>query len=261
MPVKKILIVEDEMVFAMELKESLERLGYTIAGVARRGAEGVRLARETWPDLILMDIRLQGSMDGIEAAEKINSLYTIPIIFLTAYSDDATVSRVIRTEQYGFLTKPFNDRELYSNIEMAISRHRTRKKSHVDATIIDSMISLVSDPIFTTGMSGHVTRMNAAAEVLTGYTQEEMIGNVLWEMMDIRSGAITDLVHDIQNNRNMALPIIHWPDRIVISTKYRDEKATAINVGFIRDPDSTTIRELIFVFSPPDSPVPDAMGG
>lgn len=259
MSAKKILIIEDEMVFAMELKKSLQLLGYTIVGVARRGAEGVRLARETWPDLILMDIHLQGSMDGIEAAEKINSLYSIPIIFLTAYSDDATVSRVIRTEQYGFLTKPFNDRELYSNIEMAISQHRTRKKSHVDATVIDSMISLVSDPIITTGISGHVTRMNAAAEELTGYTQEEMTGNVLWKMMDIRSGAITDLMQDIQSNRDTVLPIIHWPDRIVISTKHRGEVATAINVGFIRDPSSTTIRELLFVFSRPDSSEPDAM--
>ena len=86
----KILIVEDEAVTAMELEETLSRRGYEVVGTAANGPDALRIAKERWPDLILMDIRLQGPMDGIETADQINLFYEIPVIFLTAYSDDLT---------------------------------------------------------------------------------------------------------------------------------------------------------------------------
>ena len=116
MTVKRILIVEDEAIVAMQLEASLKHMGYEVVGVASRGNDAIRVAKDTWPDLILMDIRLEGSMDGIDTANAINMYHSIPVIFLTAYSDDTTISRVIKTKSYGFMTKPFNEREPYSNI-------------------------------------------------------------------------------------------------------------------------------------------------
>ncbi|NYT06437.1 MAG: response regulator [Methanomicrobiales archaeon] len=252
MSANKILIIEDEMVFAMELKETLQRLGYAVVGVARRGTEGIRIARETWPDLILMDIHLQGTMDGIETAETINTFYDIPVIFLTAYSDDATVNRAIKTQQYGFLTKPFNERALYSNIEMAIAKHRSLKKSRVDAKIIDSMIALVSDAVVTTDLAGRVTRINPAAEELFGHTRDEIVGNVLWETIEITSGSLSDLMHDVLAESIDATPLISWPDQIAIVTPHHGARSAFIKVGFIRESGKNGINELLFVFYPPE---------
>ena len=121
---KRILLVEDEGLVAMTLEETLKRIGYSVVGIAMSGEEALSLTGERHPDVILMDIHLQGEMDGIEAAQKIKGLYGIPIIFLTAYSDDETIRRVVLTESSGYLVKPINTRELFAGIESALYKKR-----------------------------------------------------------------------------------------------------------------------------------------
>ena len=118
-----ILIVEDEGILAIELKEKLEKLGYNVPAIASTGAEAIELAAKHKPDLILMDIVLKGEMDGIEAANKIRSILKVPIIYLTAYADDGTVKRAKITEPFGYLVKPYNEKELQIALEMALYRH------------------------------------------------------------------------------------------------------------------------------------------
>lgn len=125
---KKILVVEDEVMVAMTLEDTLEALGYEVAGTADNGRDAIRLAEEKKPDLILMDIRIRGDLDGIETADRIAETMDIPVVFLTAHSDEQTLMRALKTQPYGFLIKPFRERELYSNIEMAIHKHRVLKK-------------------------------------------------------------------------------------------------------------------------------------
>lgn len=119
-----ILIVDDERIVALDITHTLQRLGYTIAGMASTGEEAVVKARAVRPDLVLMDIRLQGAMDGIEAAGRIKELYDIPVIYLTAYSDSSTLNRAKAAEPFGYLIKPFEERELHSTIEIALYKHR-----------------------------------------------------------------------------------------------------------------------------------------
>ncbi|ABS56921.1 response regulator receiver protein [Methanoregula boonei 6A8] len=121
---KRILIVEDEGLVAMTLEETLRRIGYLVVGIALSGEEAITLTGEQHPDVILMDIRLQGGMDGIEAAQKIKGQFGTPIIFLTAYSDDETIRRVVMTESSGYLVKPINTRELFAGIESALYKKR-----------------------------------------------------------------------------------------------------------------------------------------
>src|SRR5262245_27333331 len=123
-PKVKVLVVEDEAVVAINLQERLERLGYEVPALAACGEEAVRLAATVEPDLVLMDIRLKGSMDGIEAAEEIRRRYHRPVIYLTAYADEATLRRAQVTEPFGYLLKPFREPELYTCIEMALYKHR-----------------------------------------------------------------------------------------------------------------------------------------
>jgi len=175
----RILIVEDEAITAMELEETLKRRGYEIAGTASSGAAAIRIAKEAWPDLILMDIRIEGKIDGIETANQINLFHDIPIIFLTAYSDDATLSRAIRTRSHSFMLKPFNEKELYSNIELAIRKHRELQKSVTFGRIADSMFDLIPEGIVGTDSAGVIRRVNATAEKMIGKKKDELIGRTL----------------------------------------------------------------------------------
>lgn len=120
----RIMIVEDIWLIANDLRESLGKLGYTVTAIVSSGEEAVKKAGEEMPDLILMDIVLSGRMDGIEAAEKIRSATDIPVIYLTAYSDEKKLERAKVTEPFGYLIKPVNDRELHTTIETALYRNR-----------------------------------------------------------------------------------------------------------------------------------------
>ena len=118
----KILVVEDESIIALNIKKKLKSFGYTVPAMATTGEEAIKMAEITFPDLILMDVRLKGDMDGIQTAEEIRKQFDIPIIFLTAYSDDKVLERAKKTEPYGYIVKPFKANDLKSNIEIALYR-------------------------------------------------------------------------------------------------------------------------------------------
>lgn len=128
MPRTKILIVEDEAILALDMQDRLVAMGYPEPVIAGSGEQGVQKADEVRPDLVLMDIMLPGKIDGIQAAEQIRSSLDIPIIFLTAYSDDSTIERAKAAEPYGYIVKPFQDRELQITIEMALYKHEAERK-------------------------------------------------------------------------------------------------------------------------------------
>ena len=119
-----ILVVEDETIVAMEIKDRLERLGYSVVDTVSSGEEAVKRAKEKYPDLVLMDIRLKGDMDGIEAAEEISARFDIPVVYLTALGDQNTLQRAELTKHYGYVGKPFDERELQAAIEAALHRHK-----------------------------------------------------------------------------------------------------------------------------------------
>ena len=120
----RVLIVEDEAVVSLHLRHELTKLGYTVAGSATTGAQALKLIEEAFPDVILMDIHIQGDIDGIETARRIPRYMHVPVIYLTAYSEDVTLNRAGDTNPYGYLIKPFLDRELHATIKMALMRSR-----------------------------------------------------------------------------------------------------------------------------------------
>src|SRR5262249_48831648 len=124
----KILIVEDERVVARDIQKRLHRVGYTVAGITAFGEEAVRVAQDLRPDLVLMAIRLQGSVDGVDAAEQIRSRCQLPVVYLTAYADDNTLQRARVTEPFGYVLKPFDERDLRTVIEMALYKHHAERK-------------------------------------------------------------------------------------------------------------------------------------
>jgi CheY-like chemotaxis protein len=115
----QILVVEDERIVAEDIQKSLKNLGYAVSAVVSSGEEATKKAEEYNPDLVLMDIVLEGEMNGIEAANEIRSRLNIPIVYLTAYADEKTLERAKITEPFGYIIKPFEDRELITSVEMA----------------------------------------------------------------------------------------------------------------------------------------------
>jgi signal transduction histidine kinase/CheY-like chemotaxis protein len=124
----RILVVEDKRTAALLIEKTLISQGYMVTDVVISGEEAVQKAQEDDPDLILMDIELPGSMDGIEAASKITSQLNIPVVYLTAYSNDETLQRVKMTNPFGFIVKPFKARDLHSTIELALAKHDSERK-------------------------------------------------------------------------------------------------------------------------------------
>ena len=121
---EKILIVEDEGIVILHIRKALEDLGYIVAGIVSSGDEAIIKATEIRPDLVLMDIVLKGEIDGIEAADKIRAILNIPVIYLTAHADEATLQRAKVTEPFGYIVKPFRERDLQIAIEFALYKSR-----------------------------------------------------------------------------------------------------------------------------------------
>jgi CheY-like chemotaxis protein len=138
-----IFIVEDEAIVANDIKETLKSLGYTVPGIAKSGELALDKVRETKPDLVLMDIHLAGQLDGVETAGKIHVLYDIPVIYLTAYADKALLDRAKVTEPYGYVIKPYDERELHSVIEMALYKHRIEREIKKRDTVLFAVSSAV----------------------------------------------------------------------------------------------------------------------
>ncbi len=144
-----ILIVEDERIVAGDLRSRLHRLGYTVLDTVSTGEDAVRAAGQQHPDLVLMDIRLEGDMDGIDAAERIQQRFGIPVIYLSAYADRTTIERAKVTEPFGYLLKPFEDSELRTTLEMALYKRQTENQRHalkaqlVEAQKMESIGTLV----------------------------------------------------------------------------------------------------------------------
>jgi len=124
----RIMIVEDEMIVAGDIKRTLQDKEYVVSTVVSSGEEAIKKAEADNPDLVLMDIVLKGEMDGIETAKQIRSRFNIPVLYLTAYANKKMLERAKITEPFGYIIKPFNEKELHSNIEMALYKHKAEGK-------------------------------------------------------------------------------------------------------------------------------------
>jgi PAS domain S-box-containing protein len=179
----RILVVEDERVVAWDIQQQLSRIGHTVVGTAASGEDAVELALSTKPHLVLMDIRLEGAMDGIDAARQIRRSAQIPVIFLTAYADDETVRRASQAEPLGYLLKPFEDLQLRTVIEMGLHRHKAECKLRDNARRYATTLASIADAVIATDQQVRITLMNPAAEVLTGWAHNEAEGRPAFEIL------------------------------------------------------------------------------
>lgn len=170
---KSLLVVEDEVLVARDIKARLVRMGYDVIDTAARGHEAVEKALRLRPNLILMDINLRDEMDGVEAAIKIRESYDVPVIFCTAYSNEDTLERAKVSEPYGYVLKPFDNRELEINIEIALYKHRVEKDLSDTKNRLDATLTNISDGVIAADAEGHILLINPMAEKITGWSREK----------------------------------------------------------------------------------------
>ena len=179
----RILIAEDEGIIARDLENRLTRRGYLISSIVASGEDAVLKTGADRPDLVLMDIVLHG-MDGIEAAAEIRRKFDIPVIYLTAFADDKVLERAKLTEPYGYIVKPFEDRELYSTIEMALYKHGMEKRVREREKWFSTILRSIGDGVIASDKDGIVSFMNPVSERLTG-----------WALTEAKDRMIPDIFH------------------------------------------------------------------
>jgi len=175
-----ILIVEDEFIVAKDLQAHLEALGYSVCksrsvcGRVNSGKNAIQQVQETGADLVLMDIMLKGTMDGIEAASHIHSRFHIPVIYITANTDPQIFEQAKITEPFGFIVKPFNERDLQTNIEMALYKHRMEEQLRASEAKYRQVVENANE-IIVVVQNERIQLVNPAATAITGYSQEELL--------------------------------------------------------------------------------------
>jgi len=180
----RILVVEDEGIIAKDIKNTLESLGYAVTAVVSSGEDAIERTEATRPDLVLMDIVLKGT-NGIEAANQIHDHLNIPVVYLTAYADDETLQRAKITEPYGYILKPFEERDFRATIETALYKHRMEKKLRESEQWLSVTLKSIGDAVIATDVNGLVTFMNPVAEALTGWQRDDAAGKHLQDIFHI----------------------------------------------------------------------------
>ena len=192
----RVFIVEDERIVAEDIRMTLESNGYTVAGIAASRDEAIAGIQRTSPDLVLMDIVLKGQGDGVEAARLVRELYDIPVVYLTAHADQATLRRAKITEPFGYILKPFEDRDLFSGVEIALYRHRVEKRIEDSERWLATILASITDGVIAADALGVVKLVNAAAERIAGWTQSEAAGldvTEVYRVRDVASGLPVEL--------------------------------------------------------------------
>ncbi|OQX55512.1 MAG: histidine kinase [Candidatus Aminicenantes bacterium 4484_214] len=195
---KRVLLVEDEIIIARDIYNMLIHTGYEVVAVVNTAAEAIQKAEKLKPDVVLMDIMLESKRAGIDAANYIYFNIGIPIIYMTSYTDKVTVEKAIKSEPFGYLLKPFEERELQTNIEVALYKFQMEKKLKERERWLSTILISIREGVVATNVQGRVTFLNPLAEKLIGVNADEALGKL-----------VNHLVHIIDENtqKKIAIPI------------------------------------------------------
>lgn len=246
-----IYIVEDESIVAKDIQNSLQKLGYNILGISNNGPDAIKNIVDLEPDIVLMDIMIKGNMTGIEVADVIKKEYNIPVIFLTAYGDEATLSKAKVTEPYGYILKPFKEIDLRSSIEIALYKHKQdlsiQKERDFLYNLVDDKEHTAKDIIFVKSNSRlvkvslkdvfYVEALKDYVVLNTQFTRytihstmkdiEKKLGNL--EFIRVHRSFIAR-IDKIQTIENQTVILEENKKTIPIGGSYRDELLGKLNL-------------------------------
>jgi len=189
-------VVEDERITAEDIRRRLLRMGYNVISIVDSGEKAIIEASEQKPDLILMDIILKGKMDGIEATEQIHSNLNIPVIFLTALADEKILERAKETSPFGYLVKPFQDRDLHITIEIALYKSKIDKELRESKELFHTTLKSIGDAVVVMDQNNNILFMNQVSQRLTGWDLKDAAGKPISEIYRIHNEATGDRIED-----------------------------------------------------------------
>jgi len=236
----KILVVEDERIIAINLKESLESLGYIVPAIAASGEKAIEKATEFHPDLVLMDIWLKGNIDGIEAAQQIWDRLKIPTIYVTGHSDQSTVERAKITAPFGYILKPVKEQALYVAIETAFQRYEREQ-------LLSAILRGIGDGVIVTDKECRVQFLNQVAESLTSWQLAEARDRKLTEVFNIVDEQTRQPVGDVLKNVLEQETIIYLEEQILLIPKQGKPIPVADSIAPIKNNDGE-IAGAVLVF-------------
>ena len=179
----RILIVEDEGIIARDLETRVRKAGYDVAGIVETGEAVLKATDECCPDLVLMDIRLRGEMDGIEAARQLQLRHNIPVIYLTAHTERETLNRAKLTGPFGYLVKPVSAATLPTSIELALYKHRVEHKLRQQRAWLRTSLETMADGMIIVDQLGRIQYLNPAGETITGWTADDALGQPVGDVL------------------------------------------------------------------------------
>jgi CheY-like chemotaxis protein len=244
-PIPRILIVEDDEIICNLITTMLERRGYSVVGKVSSGEEAIVRACELEPDLVLMDISLSGQMDGVAAARYIFQLFQLPIVFLTALADDKLIERAKQSQPLGYILKPFTDKDLSSNVEMALYNHGIRKK-YLDAYPVGEPKKLMAilDTILVMDTKGRIVFYNPYTVRFLDLPENQILMHHWRELMMIVNDQTGEEVTDPIPEVVKQMLVITYEFNTAVVTKAGKSRKVSVTIRPVKD----DMHELIGVF-------------
>jgi two-component system, response regulator PdtaR len=244
-PVTQVLVVEDDEIISGLIGVMLEKKGYHIAGKAVSGEDAIMKAAETQPDIVLMDINLAGSLDGVSAAKYIFSIFHIPVLFLTGQCDDDVLKRVKTAESYGVILKPFTSNDITSNIEIALYNHNLRKKYLDKFGMLDmKKVMTVLEAVIITNPQGRIIFMNPYTPRLLDLTEKEVLMKPLRDVLFLVNKQTGERIKDPAQDVIREMIVINYELNTVLVTRSNKKRYVGVTARPVMDEND----ELISVY-------------
>ncbi|BAY12328.1 GGDEF domain-containing response regulator [Calothrix sp. NIES-2098] len=233
----KILVVEDEKILALDIRNSLQKLGYFVIEITTSGEEAIKKIAETNPHLVLIDICLAGEINGIEIVDIIQNHFQIPVLYLTEYSEDIQLNKRRLSEPFSYIFKPCAEKDLHFAVEMALFKHQMSKKYEEEKQRLTAIINSMGCAVVVTYANGSIQMMNPVAEALTGWRQDEAYGKDLAEVVTLIDKDMDEVIDNLANQAIQAGEILNLPDNCTLLAKDGKKVPIGDSVAPIRDLD------------------------
>jgi diguanylate cyclase (GGDEF)-like protein/PAS domain S-box-containing protein len=243
----KILVVEDEKIIAVDIRDSLQKLGYSVPEVTDSGEEAIKKVAETHPNLVLIDICLAGEINGMQVADIIRNNFHVPVLYLTEYSEDTTVERKQLTEPFSYILKPFLERDLHLAVEMALYKHQMEKKLQEENRRLVTIFDSINYGVIVTDVNGCIQRMNPMAEILTGWQLNEASAKDLTEILELVDNQTGEHINNLVNQVVAEGTVLPLPENCTLVAKDGREIPIGDHIAPMRDCDGN-ITGTVLVF-------------
>ncbi|MEH2438044.1 MAG: diguanylate cyclase [Nostoc sp.] len=244
---RKILVVEHEKILASNIKNSLQKLGYSVSEITKSGEEAIKKVAETHPHLVLIDICLSGEIDGVNVADIIQNNFHVPVVYLTETLEYKKLKKNQLNEAFSYIVKPFLESDLYLAIEMALYKHQSKKILYEEKQRLAAIINSIGCAVIVTYANGCIQMMNTKAEQITGWKQSEAFGKDLAEVVSLVDKDIGEIIENLARYVIESGEIFNLPENCILITKDGKEIAIGDNVAPIRDQNGN-ITGAVFVF-------------